>query len=156
MRNPRNVFISHIHEDDKKLGELKSLLQKNGMQMRDSSINSDKPNNAKSPDYIMNEIIGPRISWAGTMIVLISPGTKDSEWVDKEIKRAAREEKRIVGVCAYGDKGCDVPEAFNDYGDALVGWSGDSIVQAIENDEPKWCDPDGSQRTVPEIPRFSC
>ena len=44
----KNVFISHVHEDDAGLDDLKSLLRSKGMEVRDSSINSDRPNNAQS------------------------------------------------------------------------------------------------------------
>ena len=41
----KNVFISHIHEDDAGLGKLKGLLRDNGMAVRDYSITADNPNN---------------------------------------------------------------------------------------------------------------
>jgi len=49
----KNVFISHVHEDDAGLGKLKDLLAKDGMTIRDYSINADKANKAKSPEYII-------------------------------------------------------------------------------------------------------
>ena len=57
----KNVFISHIHEDDAGLGKLKDLLKAKGLTIRDYSINADNPNNAKSEDYIKSEILAPRI-----------------------------------------------------------------------------------------------
>ena len=39
----KNVFISHIHEDDAGLGKLKDLLKSKGMTIRDYSIHSDNP-----------------------------------------------------------------------------------------------------------------
>lgn len=48
----KNVFISHIHEDDEGLPKLKDISAKHGLQMRDYSITSDKPNRAKNEDYI--------------------------------------------------------------------------------------------------------
>ena len=57
----KNIFISHIHEDDEGLGKLKSLLKDNGMTTRDYSINADNPNNAHSEDYIKSQILAPRI-----------------------------------------------------------------------------------------------
>lgn len=65
----RNVFISHIHEDDAGLKDFKDLLARNGMDVRDYSITSDKENNAKSPDYIKQEILAPRINACSTMVV---------------------------------------------------------------------------------------
>src|SRR5947199_4924986 len=103
-----NVFISHIHEDDADLTSMKDLLSKSGCQIRDSSINSSRPNEATSEDYIKSEILAPRIQWAGTVVVLISPGTHESDYVNWEIEYANKLGKRIVGVWARGSKDCDV------------------------------------------------
>ena len=99
-----NVFISHINEDDADIAALKELLSKNGCQFRDSSVNSSNPNDANNPDYIKSQILAPRIQWAGTLVVLISPGTHESEWVDWEIAHAQKLGKRIVGVWTHGSK----------------------------------------------------
>src|SRR5271169_1630659 len=90
--------MSHVHEDDDGLGKTKEILANNGMTIRDGSINSGKPNEAKSPDYIKSEILAPRIKWAGTFITYITQQTKDSEWVDWEIEYAEKQGKRIVGI----------------------------------------------------------
>ncbi len=76
VNETKNVFISHVHEDDSGLGKLKDLLANHGMTIRDSSINSDRPNNATSPGYIKSQILAPQIQWAGTLLVYISPQTK--------------------------------------------------------------------------------
>lgn len=68
MADTKNIFISHVHEDDALLPKLKNLISKAGMDVRDGSINSDKPNNATNEDYIMREIIAPRIQWASTLV----------------------------------------------------------------------------------------
>jgi hypothetical protein len=151
----KSVFISHVHEDDSGLGDLKSLLGKNGMTIRDYSINSDNPNNAKSEAYIKSEILAPRIRDAGAMIVYISPQTKESHYVNWEIEYAQKEGKRIIGVWAHGDKGCEVPEALAEYADAIVGWHGNSIIDAI-NGKDGWEQPDGSPTGPREIKRYSC
>ena len=52
QQEKRNVFLSHIHEDDAGLADLKNLLKNNGMDVRNYSITSDKFNNAKSESYI--------------------------------------------------------------------------------------------------------
>ena len=44
----KNIFISHIHENDHKLGDLIGLLRRKGLQPRNYSITSDKPNNVRS------------------------------------------------------------------------------------------------------------
>jgi hypothetical protein len=73
----KNVFISHLHEDDAGLADLKKLIEKGGLTVRDASINSSNPNNAKDPDYIKSQILAPQIQWASTLVVYITPQTKD-------------------------------------------------------------------------------
>ncbi len=152
----KNVFISHVHEDDAGLGELKSLLDKNGMAIRDYSISSDNPNNAHSEDYIKSEILAPRIQQCGTMVVYISPQTKESDYVNWEIEYAQKEGKRIVGVWAHGEKGCEIPEALGDYADAVVGWNGNNIIDAINGKINGWELPDGSPCAPRDIKRYRC
>lgn len=152
----KNVFISHVHEDDAGLGNIKDLLSKNGMTIRDSSINSSNPNNAKSPDYIKSSILAPQIQWAGTLVVYVSPQTKNSEWVNWEIEYAHKLGKRIVGVWEHGAKDCDLPEALNDYADAVVGWHGNSIIDAINGTSGAWENPDGGTCAPRPIKRHPC
>jgi hypothetical protein len=152
----KNVFISHVHEDDAGLKNLKDLLAKHGMAIRDSSINSSNPNNAHSPEYIKSNILKPQIKWAGTLVVYISPQTKNSEWVNWEIEYAQRKDKRIVGVWSHGSNGCDLPAALNDYADAVVGWNGQRIIDAINGDIDGWENPDGTPFPPQEIYRYNC
>lgn len=152
----KNVFISHIHEDDAGLGKLKDLLKAKGLTIRDYSINADNPNNAKSEDYIKSEILAPRIQQSSTLVVYITPDTKDSEYVNWEIEYAQSKDKRIIGVWAQGENGCEVPEALNKYADAVVGWTGDNIIDAIDGKIDGWTNPDGTQCTPRQIKRYSC
>ena len=152
----KNVFISHIHEDDEGLGKLKSLLKDKGMTVRDYSINADNPNNAHSEDYIKSQILAPRIRQSGTLVVYISNHTKDSPWVDWEVEYAQKKNKRIVGVWAHGDSGCEVPEALRNYADAVVGWRGDRIIDAINGEINDWEYPDGKPFPERDITRHSC
>ena len=108
----KNVFVSHIHEDDPGLGKLKSLLKDNGMVVRDYSISADNSNNAHSEDYIKSEILAPRIQQTSVMVVYVSPETKDSEYVNWEIEYAQKHDKRIVGVWADGEGGCELRTRF--------------------------------------------
>lgn len=148
-----NVFISHIHEDDHRLQPLKDTLADHGCKARDYSINSDKPNRAKSADYIKQEILKPQIDKAGTVVVLISPETKDSEYVQWEIEYARKEEKRIVGIWDEGESECDLPEGLEDYADALVPWNGERMAAAILGEEDPWCDAEGTPLPERELVR---
>ena len=142
----KNLFISHVHEDDAAVKGVKDLIDSKGYAIRDSSIVSEKPNQAKSANYIKSEILAPRIEWAGTMVVVISPETHTSKWVNWEIEQANRQGKRIVGVYARGGTEADVPEAFERYGSALVGWNTESIIDAVDGRKNDFQRPDGSPR----------
>lgn len=155
MAEQKNVFISHVHEDDAGLTKLKDLLKNKGIEARDSSIHTGKFNNAKDPDYIKTQILAPAINWAGTFIVYISPGTKESKWVDWEIEYAAKQGKRIIGVWEHGERDCDVPPALKEHADAMVGWSGDAIVDAI-NGKDTWQKPNGGPWPTVPLKRHPC
>jgi MTH538 TIR-like domain (DUF1863) len=152
----KNVFISHVHEDDDGLAKLKDLIEGGGLTIRDSSINSTNPNDAKDPDYIKTGILAPQIQWASTLLVYITPKTKESEWVNWEIEYAAKQGKRIVGVYAYGAGDCDVPEALEKYADDVRGWQSDGIIDAITGKTNEWREPSGELRDPRLIRRFGC
>ena len=152
----KDVFISHLHEDDDGLAKLKDLMARGGLVVRDSSINSTNPNNAKDPDYIKTQILAPQIKWASTLVVYITPGTKDSEWVNWEIEYAAKEGKRIVGVFAHGENECDIPEALEKYADSICGWQSEGIVDAVMGKTNEWQTPSGESREPRLITRYSC
>ena len=152
----KNVFISHVHEDDGGFAGLKELIAKGGLTVRDSSINSSNPNNAKDPDYIKSQILAPQIQWASTLIVYITPQTKHSEWVNWEIEYAEKCGKRIVGIYAQGASEADIPEALEKYADDVRGWQSDGIVEAILGETNEWHSPSGELRDPRPIKRYDC
>lgn len=152
----RNVFISHIHADDEGIPRLKDLVARHGMICRDGSITTGKFNNASNEEYIKYEILKPRIEWASVLVVYISSETKNSDWVNWEIECAAREGKRIVGVRAWGEKDCEQPKALKKYADEVVGWNGESIIDAINGTSDESSTRDGAEPTYRSIPRYSC
>lgn len=125
-----NVFVSHYHEDEQHIKDLKALMG-DKYDMRNSSVTSEKFNRANNPDYIKS-LLRPLISWAGTFICLIGDKTHDSEWVDWEIRQAEQQGKRIIGVYCLGATDADVPDALNEFADAIVGWRKDKIADAID------------------------
>lgn len=159
MVDTKNVFISHVHEDDPLLPDLKRLIANAGMEVRDASITSDKPNNAENEQYIKYQILAPKIEWAGTLVVLITHDTAQSPFVNWEIQYAVQLGKRVVGVFAQGATDADVPEELGKCGDAaIVGWQGNRVVDAINGDIGEWDDPQSGKPRDPEwvISRYRC
>ncbi|MEO4207551.1 TIR domain-containing protein [Acinetobacter pittii] len=130
----KNIFISHVHEDDDGLKKTKDLIKTKGFEVRDFSINSSKPNSAKAEDYIKYQILAPRIKQCSTLMVYITPQTKNSYWVNWEIEYAQKLGLRIVGVWAHGHQGCEVPEELENYADAIVGWNSECLINAINGE----------------------
>jgi hypothetical protein len=151
----KNVFISHIHHDDHGLQKLKDLLSTKGVEARDSSIHTGKFNNATDEGYIKTQILAPAINWAGVFICYVTSQTKNSDWVNWEIEYAAKQGKRIVGVWEHGEKECDLPVTLKEHADALVGWNGDSIIDAI-NGKDSWEKPDGGACDPVPLKRHPC
>ena len=152
----RNLFISHIHEDDEGIGKVKEIAERHGMTVRNGSVTSARPNAATSEDYIKYQILAPRINWASALVVYITPDTKNSPWVDWEIEYAHKQGKRVVGVWAWGAKDCELPDALRRYGDSVVGWNGESIIDAINGDSNEWRKVDGVLWDYHNIKRYSC
>lgn len=154
MSDQHNVFISHRHEDDELIGRLKDALSRSNVNVRDSSVTSEIPNNAKAEGYI-KQLLADRINWSGKMIVIISPETHSHAWVDWEIEYANRKDKRIIGVWAPGADGSDLPMGLEDYADAIVPWDAAKIIRAIDG-EDNWQTPDGTDASPRTIKRLSC
>lgn len=148
MDKTKNVFISHFHADGEHVHKLKELLCDKGYQLKNSSVDSTRPNWATNDEYI-RRLLRLRIQWSGTVVVLIGPHTHTRDWVDWEIEQAHKKGKKIIGVYINGARDCDVPQNFKLYGDALVGWTGDKIIDAIEGRLSNWENQDGSRWTSP-------
>ena len=149
----RNVFVSHVHDDDEGLARLKDLLGRSGMQIRDYSIRDENPNNAQSEEYIKAKILAPRIRAAGVLVVYVSSKTCDCPYVEWEVQYAKKQGKRIVAVWAHGEKGCDLPPPVAEHAHAIVGWNGNNIFDAINGDLNDWEQPDGSRLSLRTEPR---
>lgn len=159
MTEKKNIFISHVHESDPLLPQLKDLITRGGMEVRDGSVNSNNPNDAQSEEYIKREILVPRIQWASTLVVLITHDTAQSWWVNWEIQYAVKQGKNVVGVFAQGATDADIPEELRKCGDAaIVGWQGERVVDAINGKILPWDNPESGEARSPDwaITRYSC
>jgi antiphage defense system Thoeris ThsB-like protein len=147
----RHVFISHHHADDAEVSNLTSLLTKNGYDIRNSSIRAKPANQRRleqglvKPETI-RRLLRMKISWAGSVVVLIGKETHTRPWVNWEIEQANKQGKRIVGVYVQGGKESDKPAALEKYASAIVGWNTDSIMAAIDGANNPFQNPDGSTR----------
>ena len=171
----RNVFISHVHEDDAGLAGARPAESVAGARAalprrrrggarrrpgreRVAQREGGRAERLPAPAglHIKSQILAPQIQWASTLLVYITPETKDSKWVNWEIEYAAKSGKRIVGVYARGANECDVPEALDKYADDVRGWQSDGIVDAILGKTNEWRNPSGELRDPRSIRRYRC
>ena len=156
MSDIHNVFISHRHEDDGLVAAFKDLMKNRNLTIRDSSITTDNPNAARSETYIKSEILAPNIRWAGKVVVIITPDTKNHSWVGWEVDYAEKfGDKEIIGVWAPGHEGCELPDSLKDHADAVVSWDAESIAAAL-NGERTWQNPNGDARPAASPNRLGC
>jgi hypothetical protein len=147
----RHVFISHHHKDDAEVGNLTALLADKGYDIRNSSIRAKPENQRRLEQGMVKEetirrLLRMKISWAGTVVVLIGKDTHSRPWVDWEIHQANKQGKRIVGVYVRGATDADKPAALEQYASAIVGWHSESIIDAIDGSANPFQNPDGSSR----------
>lgn len=146
INKQKNVFISHHGKDDADVQQLRQLMNRHGYTLRNASIDSTKSNDAENDHYIKYNLLRPGINWAGTVIVLIGDKTHTREWVNWEIEQAAKLGTRVVGVYINELKQQEppLPEAFTNCGSALVGWTGNRIIEAIEGNINNFQCPDST------------
>ena len=146
----RHLFISHHHKDDHEVTNFTKLIAGQGYDIRNSSVrmkpsNQQRMDEGRVSDTVIERILRMKISWASTVVVLIGKDTHTRKWVNWEIDKANEKGKRIVGVFLRGGTEADIPKSFEDYGSALVNWSSESIIRAIDG-ENNFKRPDGTDR----------
>lgn len=157
----RHVFISHHHKDDAGVDKMSKLLGSKGYDIRNSSIRA-KPANEKRleegkvKDAVIRRLLRMKVSWAGSVVVLIGKDTHKRPWVNWEIEQAQKQGKQIVGVWEEGGKENDIPDNFKKYGSAIVGWQADRIIDAIDGKIEGWTDPAGKEFPKRDIPTAPC
>lgn len=145
----KNVFISHHHKDDANVDKLTNLLNKNDYNIRNSSIrvrpaNQQRLDKGLVKDSTIKRLLRMKISWAGTVVVLLGKQTHLRPWVNWEIEQAHRQGKKIVGVYERGLKDrVELPPALEKYGTSQVGWDAEAIIAAIEG-VPVFQNPNGT------------
>lgn len=157
----KNVFISHHHKDDAQVDKLSNLLGKNGYDIRNSSIRA-KPANQRRldkglvKDATIKRLLRMKISWAGSVIVLVGKETHSRPWVNWEIEQAHKQGKNIVGVYERGLKDkVELPLALERYQTSQVGWDSGKIIDSIEGNSV-FENPDGSPYSRKDGGHYKC
>lgn len=101
-RHKFDVFISYDRRDAERLRRLKTDLGAHGL-----TVWTDENLVVGTPSWM--HAIEEAIRASGCVIVLLSPDSKKSEWVEKELVTAKVNEKQILGAMMRGDEKHSVP-----------------------------------------------
>ena len=143
MTKEMNIFVAHCGEHEDLINDFKRKMESKGYTFKDSSLTSEDSNHAHDENYIKNDIIRPKMEWAGTVVVLVGKETAKSDWVNWEIEQAEKMGKKIIGVWVKDSMNYAIPEALRRLGDSLVPWNTDDIDNALKGN-PIWKNADGS------------
>jgi len=158
----QNVFVSHYHGDDTHVDNLTGMLAGQSYNLRNSSIRKWRPENQerwkgrKVNDETIKRLLRRKITWAGSVLVLIGKETASRPWVNWEIEEASRQGKQIIGIYIRGGADSDIPEAFKKYGTTLVGWNTEKIIEAISGEGITFQNSDGTPKPNNLGPRGNC
>ena len=131
----KNLFFSYYHKYKDSFDKILDMLNIRPY-FGYSASHYNEDSYAQNEEYI-KRLLRPKIDWAGTIVVLVGPGTYTRDWVNQEIEYAAGQNKRIVGVYLWGQSSSRIPAALSGHGHALVRWNTESIVAAIRG-EDRW------------------
>lgn len=132
----KRIFICHSGKTDEQFQKLVTMLQESGFDV----ILIEENQTEEEVIKIMDES-------ADVLLCIFGDETITPELLEKLIKQAAENDKRIVGTYCPGTSGENGASAgFNTYGDALPSWDLHKIKRAIEG-EQMFDSPDGTPRT---------
>lgn len=126
-----NVFISHAwgySEDYVRV--VRFLDEANNFSYKNYSVPSTDPFGIMTKSQLTSAIEG-QIRPASVVIILGGIYVSHSDWIQKEIDYAVSLYKPIVGVLPRGQM--NMPYAMRLNAHRIVGWNGNSIVQAIRD-----------------------
>jgi ABC-type uncharacterized transport system substrate-binding protein len=135
MMKKKKIFICHSGKTDEQLQRLVTILQESGYEIVLIEENQSE-----------DEVIRIMTESADVLLCIFGDETITPELLEKLIKQAADNDKRIVGTYSPGASGgSGASTGFNTYGDSLPSWDLPKIKRAIEG-EQMFESPEGTPR----------
>lgn len=135
MAKTYNIFISHSWSYSDAYEKLTALLSKRPYFFyNDYSIPRDDPVHTSGTDEELYEAILNKMRPCHIVLIMAGVYSTYSRWIKKEIQAAKKgflQPKPIVAVKPWGQT--NVSSVVADNADAIVGWSTESIVDAIRD-----------------------
>lgn len=131
----RRIFISHAFKHVADYASLLGRFDAYGYEVYNHSIPFWDPVDARGRE--LAQVIEQKIRGCDTVMVLVTQGIHNSEWIKYEMQLAKRYGKRVVGVWRHGEKGSiPIPDLLDEQLYRMVGWNGPALIRAIEGEYP--------------------
>lgn len=102
MEKSAHIFISYSHKDTETMQKIKQKLHNAGLDTwADENITVGTP--------IWQNAIAQAIETASSLLVLLSPNAKSSEWVQREINYSTTHNKPIIAMMIEGTEATSIP-----------------------------------------------
>ncbi len=126
-----HILISHSWDYNSDYETIKGWLDDaKNLKWTNYSVPLSKPLDVDSKKELKNKLI-TRIEKCSCIIILSGMYVSYSEWIDYEIDTAIELGKPIIGVKPRGQE--RIPSKVSENADVMVGWSSNSVVQAIRD-----------------------
>ena len=117
----RNVFLSFAFEDISLVNLLRGQARNENVPLEFNDWSVAEPIESERASYIKQKIVD-RIAQSSVTVVFLSDASRESKWVDWEIRESLRQGKHVLGVFPKGASLHGMPAAFREHGLRAVPW----------------------------------
>ena len=120
-RRRRNIFISFAYEDIDEVNLLRGQARNENSDIDFIDRSLKAPFNSNRAEYIRNRL-EDRIKQSSMTVVYLSEHTRNSKWVDWEVKKSVELGKEICAVHVGSRPPSQLPTCIERYGVKVVPW----------------------------------
>ena len=130
----RHVFLSFAAEDLATVNALRAQAANSEADLDFDDWSVRVPFDSENADYMRGKI-RERIQRSSAVLVLVTPDSSTSKWVDWEINEGLRQGKQVFAVYSGDTAPSVLPKAVRENRLPVVRWTHDGIMAELEKDE---------------------
>lgn len=128
----RNVFISFDHRDVNEVNLLRGQAKNENSDLEFNDYSLKEPYDSERAEYIKSGI-RERIRQTSVTVVYISDITRESKWVDWEVRESIAQGKGVICVHAGERPPTRLPGFVKDFKLKVIPWKQKELSEAINN-----------------------
>jgi cysteine synthase len=130
MKKNYRLFISHSWAYTEAYEKVVKFLNDQNLTYYNHSVPKDDPIHTNGTEKELREAIDAKVKGVSCVVIMAGIYSTHSKWIKKEIAMAIKYSKPIIAVQPWGSE--KTSKIVKDNADAIVGWNGKSIVNAIK------------------------